>query len=419
LSLQKLLTDQATAKFKNDECAIIRGGIKIMKANLENDNLYYLSSHTPILNDNKLLVSRYTKDISYWHRLLGHFHPRAIVDMAKNNMIEGLPSSISMDEWKGCTECTEAKSTKWKRKRHPLHEKPSKLPSMPGDTWHSDQKGPITPQSIHGSRYTILFIDDHTGYVEASHLRSLDETIDAYNSHKARVTTLFNRNIKMIICDGHSTYAKLRTHIEKDGTSMQMRAPYDPNGNALAERTIRTIFEMARVILNGSGFPQNRWEEAVDHAVWIRNRCKSGRLQGKTPFQAYWKIKPDLNHLHPFGCLAYALIPHDIRTRVFNRITTRCAFMGFSKQHDAFSLLDLETRKTITSRDVVFFDNSFPLSTDQFSRDEKDEQEAKIQTDNYIPNISKTSLRSYNPNMESKPLFLSPDWRRFARARTL
>ena len=56
-----------------------------------------------------------------------------------------------------------------------------------------------------------------------------------------------------------------------DGTILKMRAPYDPNGNALAERTIRTIVEMARTLLISSGLPKNRWEEAIDHAVWIRN----------------------------------------------------------------------------------------------------------------------------------------------------
>jgi len=56
---------------------------------------------------------------------------------------------------------------------------------------------------------------------------------------------------------------------------MRIRAPYNPNGNALAERTIRTILEMVRTMLLASGIPKNFWEAAVKHACWIRNRVKS------------------------------------------------------------------------------------------------------------------------------------------------
>ena len=47
------------------------------------------------------------------------------------------------------------------------------------------------------------------------------------------------------------------TTLEKEGTTITFRAPYDLNGNALAERTIRTIFEMARTMMVASGLPQN------------------------------------------------------------------------------------------------------------------------------------------------------------------
>jgi hypothetical protein len=277
LSIQKLISGESTAKMKGKDCIILRNGIKIMKAQLGSDNLYYLSSHSLVTQPNKLYFSRYEKDIYYWHNLFGHLNPRAIVNMAKEEMIEGMPSHLSMAEWKGCTHCTESKSTKRKRKRHTKYNQNQRFPSTPGDTWHSDQKGPITPISIHKNRYCILFIDDATGYTECVFASSLTETEDTYNNLSARVKTLFGRNIKRFVCDGHGTYTSgsIMTQMEKDGTEIRVRAPHDPNGNTLSERTIRTIFEMARVLLNSAGFPKNRWEEAISHAVWIRNRSKT------------------------------------------------------------------------------------------------------------------------------------------------
>jgi hypothetical protein len=407
LSIQCFLgACNASAKFSKDECVILQKGIKLMHAKLESDRLYCITSHEAI-SENKVLSLSYYKDINFWHNLLGHLHPKAIIEMSRHNLVDGMPTDLTMENWTPCPICASGKSTKRPRKKHPKYAMPPKLATLPGDSCHSDQKGPITPISIHGNRYSILFIDEHTGYVEIYHLSSLDQTAKVYNTHKQRVKTLFNRNIKRFICDGHTTYKVLADSIESDGGTIQFRAPYDPNGNAIAERTIRTIFEMARTMINHAGLPQNRWEEAVDHAVWIRNRVKTARLNNMTPFEAYFKVKPDIRHLHPFGCLAHALIPKDTRDRVFDPITRRCIFVGFSKRFNAFRLFDIEQKKEVNSRDVLFFDDTFPLNKETFTKQIPETQEPPNRKDNPNTdmNISRKSLRSYAPNMESRETY--------------
>ena len=418
LSLQSLLLNlEASAKFKDKECVLLHGGKKLMVATLESDHLYAVSSHTPDeSNDNKILSLSYSRNINYWHSLLGHLHPKAIIEMAKHNLVDGMPTDLSMQDWKSCPTCAQGKSTKRKRKRRDEKGIPPRQATLPGDSWHSDQKGPINPQSAHGNRYSILFVDEHTGYTEVFHLSSLDQTQETYEKHRKRVQTLFNRNIKRLICDGHSTYKSMITTLEQEGTTITFRAPYDPNGNALAERTIRTIFEMARTMMVASGLPQNRWEEAVDHAVWIRNRVKTVRLNNITPFEAYFRMKPDLRHLHPFGCLAHALIPKETRKKTFDPITRRCVFMGFSKHHDAFLLFDTDRKKEVVSRDVLFFDDTFPLVPEPFSSSSLSSSSSSSSSAYpspssspspspskclLTPNIGRHSLRSYVPNMEA------------------
>jgi hypothetical protein len=160
-------------------------------------------------------------------------------------------------------------------------------------------------------------------------------------------------------------------------------------------------------MINHAGLPQNRWEEAVDHAVWIRNRVKTARLNNITPFEAYFKIKPDMRHLHPFGCLAHALIPKDTRDRVFDPVTRRCIFVGFSKRFNAFRLFDIEQKKEINSRDVIFFDDTFPLNKDPFVKQVITPETSQLHKENPTEhfNISGKSLRSYAPNMESTEIY--------------
>ena len=74
--------------------------------------------------------------------------------------------------------------------------------------------------------------------------------------------------------------------------------------------------------------------------MWIQSKVKIVRLNNITPFKAYFRMKPDLWHLYPFGCFVHVLIPKETRKKTFNPITWRCVFMGFSKHHDAFLFFD-------------------------------------------------------------------------------
>jgi hypothetical protein len=410
LSIRAFARDEPDSHFRSvfegNTCAIIHNGVKIFHGKIDRDELFFLESHDSVINEkaNKSYTLSYSHDINYWHKILGHVHPRAIIEMARKNMVEGLPPDISGKDWKACPSCAQGKATKRNRNRSK-----TKLPkpiTKPGDCTHSDQKGPITPISIHKNKYFILFVDECTGFTEVFFLPSLDKTQDAYELHKNRIKTLLNKNIKTFVCDGHKTYTCMIEQLDKDGTKIRIRAPYDPNGNAISERAIRTITEMARTLLQHSGLPQNRWEEAIEHAVWIRNRVLNKRLSDKTPYEAYFKIKPDIRHLHPFGCLAHALIPKELRTRTFQTHTHRCAFMGYSNRHDAFLLYDTDSRKTIISRDVLFFDEFFPLNNHPLTNTDSKEPSPPENTQEY--NVTKQSLRSYTDNQTIPTIITNP-----------
>ena len=81
--------------------------------------------------------------------------------------------------------------------------------------------------------------------------------------------------------------------------------------------------------------------------------------------QLFWGTIPDVRHLHPFGCLAYALIQKETNPKPFEPRAKPCIFLGVSPKHDAWLLLDLKTRHEFVSRDVSFFDNVYPLRQQQ------------------------------------------------------
>ena len=228
-----------------------------------------------------------------------------------------------------------------------------------GEQWGSDQKGPITPTSWHGANYFIIFIDYFSSYIIHFFLPSLDLTYKAYCNLRAIVSTHLHKKIRHFIADRHSTYTsnKMKALFEFDGTDVCFHAPYDPNGNAKSERTIRTVTKMARTLLISSGLPGNLWQAAIEHTIWIQNRVKSVSHHDSSPFELFWNVKPDLCHLHPFGCLALALIPKDKQKKTFDSKVKNSVFIGFL-------LFDLTTKTEFVSCDVHFYNDQFPCQKD-------------------------------------------------------
>ena len=92
---------------------------------------------------------------SLWHLRFGHLHHGGLKELAKKNMVHGLPN---MDyEGKLCEECLLSKHA-----RISIQKKAEFWAKQPLKLIHTDICGPITPESFSGTRYFIFFIDDNS-----------------------------------------------------------------------------------------------------------------------------------------------------------------------------------------------------------------------------------------------------------------
>ena len=266
--------------------------------------------------------------------------------------------------------------------------------------------------SFHGKRYFVLFIDDDTDLFIGYFLCSLTETKDAYNKLRSKIHTHFNKRIRYFHADNHGTYTsdEMMKIFEGDGTIATFRAPHDPNGNAKAERGIRTVTEKARTLLHSSGLPLNMWQAAIQHAIWLHNRTLSRKHPEKTPHELFWGVRPDIRYFHPFGCLSYALVPKENNPTTFEPRARACVFLGISPHHDAWLLFDIEKRSEIITRDVSFFDHIYPLRKDKdqpFQQQQKEsllEEKKKEDEDGESdPLLNSYNLRSRTTTTPSTP----------------
>ncbi|GBN49673.1 Retrovirus-related Pol polyprotein from transposon TNT 1-94 [Araneus ventricosus] len=125
--------------------------------------------------------------------------------------------------------------------------------------------------------------------------------------------------------------------------------------NGIAERENRTLVNMARCLLLQSGLPMKFWAEAINCAVYIRNRCPTRGLQdeNQTPVQKFFGKKPTVKHFQTFGQKAFALNKQPQKGK-FDARSTECIFIGYSDENRVYRLFDSQANKVITSRDVKF-----------------------------------------------------------------
>ncbi|GJZ06841.1 zinc finger, CCHC-type containing protein [Tanacetum coccineum] len=101
--------------------------------------------------------------------------------------------------------------------------------------------------------------------------------------------------------------------------------------------------------------PLTFWAEAVKHALYILNRVPTRALVDKTPYEALYNRKPNLENLRIFGCTAYAkiTIPH---LKKLDDRSIPMIYLGVEEGSKACRLYDPKGKRKHVSRDVRFME---------------------------------------------------------------
>nr|GEY62806.1 integrase, catalytic region, zinc finger, CCHC-type, peptidase aspartic, catalytic [Tanacetum cinerariifolium] len=116
------------------------------------------------------LMARATSTKSWlWHQSLSYLNFDTINDLAKNDLVSGLPK-FKYHKEDLCPSCEQGKS---KRASHPP--KPVLNSRQRLHLLHMDLCGPMRIASINGKRYVLVIVGDYSRYTWVHFLRSKDE----------------------------------------------------------------------------------------------------------------------------------------------------------------------------------------------------------------------------------------------------
>lgn len=163
---------------------------------------------------------------------------------------------------------------------------------------------------------------------------------------------------------------------------------------------------MIRVLLCDSGLGKEYWGEALNTAVFLKNRTASRVLDWKSPYEVWFNEKPKLENLKLFGSKAIVRIPTARRISKLDQQGIKATFLGYDITSKNYRLLDVESGRVIKSRDVAFFENdlnqadkSETIGRNPTLKDNDDDDD----DDNVYDNNSSTDVQGIEDvNVETK-----------------
>ena len=313
-------------------------GRQIGRANFEN-GLYHLDirkESNPFESGEVVAATvNFDDPVWKWHRRLGH--------LGFQNMLKLLDSSTGMNvtaeqiraKLKAvCPVCAVTRALV-KIPRDPA----KRHAREPGQMVHVDSWGPYPIEGFDGTRYFLFITDDCTRYTWCARFDHKHQLFEMFKTLVKFIQKTYNIIIRCCRLDNEFERGPIGRWCDAHAIAREPIEPYAHYQNGVAERTNRTIRERASPmvqeasiseqiskivseksteLLRVSRIPENLWPEAVQHAVWLKNRAPARALrkkETKTPYEALKGEKPTLSRERIWGSRAYVTYPPEFRDR--------------------------------------------------------------------------------------------------------
>ena len=340
VSVGQLIEKKYRIEFKDNLCIIYEpAGIELFAVEMKNRSfsLEWLEPSVHAVNADML---------NLWHQRLGHVSFQTLDKMQKAGLVENLPSFHVNNSI--CEVCQLGKQA-----RSPFPSESTWRAKEKLQLLHADLGGPMRTQSVGGSRYYLLIIDDFSRFSWIYFLKEKSEAAENFMRFKIWVENQTECKIKAIRTDNGTEFVskKFKEILSTAGIQHQLTVPYSPQQNGVVERKNRTVIEMTRCLLFEKQIPKKLWAEAANTAVYLMNRLPTKAVLKKTPYEAWFGSKPGVSHLKVFGSVCYYWIPEPKREKLDEKAEIG-VLVGYSSESKGYRVFNPLLEKVVISRDV-------------------------------------------------------------------
>lgn len=268
-----------------------------------------------------------------WHRRLGHLGFQSMLNLLRSSTgMEITEKQIKAKLKAVCPVCATTRALV-RIPRDPA----TRHAQQPGAMVHMDVWGPYPIEGFDGTRYFLFITDDCTRYTWSARFDKKYQLFEVFKSLVKLIQKVFNITIRCCRFDNEFERGPIGKWCNSHSIAREPIEPYAHYQNGVAERTNRTIREKAapmvqetsisgqvskiisekgNELLRISKIPENLWPEAIQHAVWLKNRTPARALRkkdAKTPYEALRGMKPSLTRERIWGSRAYVTYPQELR----------------------------------------------------------------------------------------------------------
>ncbi|GJS80135.1 retrovirus-related pol polyprotein from transposon TNT 1-94 [Tanacetum coccineum] len=187
-----------------------------------------------------------------WHKRLSHLNFKNINNLAKHNLISGLPS-LTFSKDKNYSACEKGKHHRasFKTKRSFSINKSLHL-------LHMDLFRPVKPHTISHNKYTLFIVDEYSRCTWVFCLKKKSDAADCIMYFIRKMENLNEERVKELRSDNGTEFRnhKLEEFCDEKCISQNFSSPYTPEQNGVAERRNKTLIEAARTMLNSAKLPK-------------------------------------------------------------------------------------------------------------------------------------------------------------------
>ena len=226
------------------------------------------------------------------------------------------------------------------------------------DIIHVDIWGPFPVSSLHGHRYFLIVVDDHSRFTWVYIMQNKSETRKHLIRFINYVETHFNVKVKTIRSDNGREFT-MTYYFNSKGIAHQTTCNETPEQNGIVERKHQHLLNVTRALLFHSKLSNQFWTYALMHATFLINHMPTPFLQNTSPYEKIYNKTYYFNQLKVSGCLCYSSTLSTNRTKI-DHCVRASIFLSFPCNIKGYVVYDIKNHDVKISRNVIFYEDIFP-----------------------------------------------------------